>query len=226
MSSRSKQQELRLRHSGWGGKREGAGRKPGPNPRIAHLARAPLASRHPVHVTMKVRPGVPSLRTVKLAREVETTFAKGCERGDFRLAHYSLQSNHVHLIVEAKDVDALGRGMKALGARLARAVNRVFRRNGPVLLDRYHHVVLRSPTQVRNVLRYVLLNAHRHARRPFRDARIDPASSGAWFDGWKQPPGPDTRRRPVAQRLRTWLLREGWRRSGGRIGLVESPAPG
>ena len=129
---------------------------------------------------MKVRPDVPSLRTVKRVREVERSFAKGCDRGDFRLAHYSLQSNHVHLIVEAKDVDALGRGMKALGARLARAVNRVFGRKGPVLLDRYHHVVLRSPTQVRNAVRYVLLNVRRHAGRAVRDATIDPASSGAW----------------------------------------------
>ena len=169
---------------------------------------------------------MPSLRTVKLVREVERTFAKGCERGDFRLAHYSLQSNHVHLIVEAKDMDSLGRGMKALGARLARAVNRVFGRTGPVLLDRYHHVVLRSPTQVRNALRYILLNARRHAGRALRDARIDPASSGAWFEGWKRPAAEDARRRPVASRLRTWLLREGWRRAGGRIGLAEAPAPG
>jgi REP element-mobilizing transposase RayT len=163
---------------------------------------------------------------VKLVREVERTFARGCERGDFRLAHYSLQSNHVHLIVEASDVDALGRGMKALGARLARAVNRVFGRKGAVLLDRYHHVVLRSPSQVRNALRYVLLNAQRHARRASRSSRIDPASSGAWFEGWKRRPDPDARQRPVAQRLHTWLLREGWRRAGGRIGLEETPAPG
>jgi hypothetical protein len=28
---------------------------------------------------------------VRLVREVERTFARGCERGDFRLVHYSLQ---------------------------------------------------------------------------------------------------------------------------------------
>jgi len=80
--------------------------------------------------------------------------------------------------------------MKSLGARLARAVNRVFRRSGPVLADRYHVRVLRTPREVRNALAYVLLNARRHAaqvgRMVSRALRIDPASSGRWFDGWRR----------------------------------------
>ena len=70
------------------------------------------------------------------------------------------------MIVEAKDRDALGRGMKSIGSRLARAVNRVFKRAGPVLADRYHVRVLRTPREVRNALAYVLLNARRHAANP------------------------------------------------------------
>jgi hypothetical protein len=46
-----------------------------------------------------VRSDVPSLRTVKLVREVERSFTRACERGDFRLVHYSLQGNHAHLII-------------------------------------------------------------------------------------------------------------------------------
>ncbi|MAE96230.1 MAG: hypothetical protein CL910_16380, partial [Deltaproteobacteria bacterium] len=72
------------------------------NPRVRHLSRAALASRHPCHVTLKVRPGLPSLRSVRLVGEVERSFSRACERGDFRLVHYSLQANHVHLIVEAR----------------------------------------------------------------------------------------------------------------------------
>ena len=72
-----------------------------------------------------MRPDVPSLRNARIVREIERTFGRGsCERPGFRLVHYSLQGNHAHLIVEAQDRDALGRGMKAIGARLARAVNR------------------------------------------------------------------------------------------------------
>ncbi len=75
--------------------------------------------------------------------------------------------------------------MKSVTARLARAVNRVFGRAGPVLADRYHARPLRTPREVRNALRSVLLNGRKHARRA-RGARIDPASSGRWFDGWRR----------------------------------------
>ncbi len=168
-----------------------------------------------------MRCDVPSLRTVRLVREVERSFAKACERGAFRLLHYSLQGNHAHLIVEADNERALGRGMKALGARLARAVNRVFRRSGPVLADRYHMRVLRTPREVRNALAYVLLNARRHAakagRRLSHAIRIDPASSGRWFDGWKRVLGssdlPPQTTAPVAT-PRSWLLAAGWKRAG------------
>ncbi|MBW1683458.1 MAG: transposase [Deltaproteobacteria bacterium] len=216
---RAKQLALDLREPpGWGGRRPGAGRKPGPKARILHRSREGFGPRYPCHVTLKMRPEVPSLRSVRLLRELERSFAKARERGDFRLVHYSLQKDHAHLIVEAKDPEALGRGMKALGARLARAVNRTFRRKGPVLADRYHLHVLRVPQEVRSALAYVLLNARRHASKTSRGLRCDPASSGRWFDGWRRRPEVSPlqarlRSPPVAE-ARSWLLRLGWRRHG------------
>ncbi len=205
----------RVRH---GGRRPGAGRKPGLNPRIRHRSRGAFAHRLPCHVTLKVREGIPSLRTVRLVRELERSFAAGCERDDFRLVHYSLQSNHAHLIIEAADANALGRGMKALGARLARGVNRIFGRSGPVLADRYHMRVLRTPREVRNALAYVLLNARRHAAKAGRTLssalRIDPASSGRWFDGWKRRPTVQVVESSPVALPRSWLLAIGWRGSG------------
>ena len=129
--------------------------------------------------------------------------------------HYSLLGNHAHLIVEASERQALGRGMKAVGARLARAVNRVFGRRGPVLLERYHLRVLKTPLEVRRAIRYVLLNARRHARRAGRRAlRVDPASSGRWFDGWKRGLVRRDREPASVAQPHTWLLRVGWRRHG------------
>lgn len=180
---------------------------------MAHRPRPTFASRHPSHVTIKVRRDVPSLRTVKLVRELERTFAAGCERPGFRVVEYSLQGNHAHFIVEARDRQALASGMKSLAARVARAVNRVFGRSGAVLAERYHSRALKTPREVRNALRYVLLNARHHARRPGKAIDVDPASSARWFQGWRKavhtPGGP----RPVG-RARTWLLRIGWRRHG------------
>jgi REP element-mobilizing transposase RayT len=178
------------------------------------------------HVTLKVRRGIPSLRAVKFVREWERSLAAACERGCFRVAHYSLQPDHVHLIVEATSQRDLASGMKSIGARLARAVNRIFGRCGTVLADRYHLHVLRSPREVRAALAYVLLNARRHlaklGQRLPRVTVVDPASSGRWFDGWKpnvEPLGVDP---PAVASARTWLLRIAWRRHG-LIDLAEVP---
>jgi REP element-mobilizing transposase RayT len=172
---------------------------------------------------LKVRPGIPSLRSVRLVRELERSFAGACERGDCRLVHYSLQGDHAHLLVEVRDRHALGRGMKSVCARLARAVNRVFGRRGRVLADRYHLQVLRTPRQVRNALRYVLLNHRKHARRPSLRGCVDPASSGRWFDGWKRGGSPTGPRTPLpVARAHTWLLSVGWRKHG-LISVEEIP---
>ncbi len=229
----SNQPSLPLRSSEWGGRRPGAGRKPGPNPRVRHLSRERFAARFPCHVTLRVRSDVPSLRTVKVVRQMEESLAAIGERGDFRVVHYSLQSNHAHFNIEATGRQALGRGMKSLGARLARAVNRVFDRTGPVVEGRYHLRVLRSPLQVRRTIAYVLLNARRHAgRAATRRARLDPASSSRWFEGWKRAGKGRGGRLELCRTssvrcvafARTWLLGVGWRRHG-LIDPSEVPGP-
>jgi REP element-mobilizing transposase RayT len=112
----------------WGGARLGAGRRPGQQRRHPHRRRAPLAARHPCHVTFKVRREVPSLRIRRIVYELERTWREARERGRFRLVHYSIQVNHVHLIVEAASSRDLACGLKSLVARFSRAVNRIFRR--------------------------------------------------------------------------------------------------
>jgi putative transposase len=179
----------------WGGRRDGAGRKRGENPRLRHRSRESFGKPVPAHVTLRLRPRLLSLRTVKLVHEIERSFADGCERGSVRLVHYSLHGNHAHLIVEARDTEALGRGMKAIGSRLARAVNRVMERSGPVW----------SIATVRAI-----------------GSLLDPASSARWFSGWKRsapgaPEPPSQGKpsdRPAVARARTWLLNVGWRRYG------------
>src|SRR6185503_353092 len=114
--------------------------------------------------------------------------------------------------------------MKAIGARLARAVNRIAERSGPVLADRYHLRLLPTPKEVRNALRYVLLNARRHASAAATKLKsavlLDPASSARWFDGWKdrERSVPNAREAPAGRspvtRAHTWLLAAGWRRHG------------
>jgi len=150
----------------------------------------------------------------------EHSLRTACERGRFRVAHYSVQRDHVHLIVEATSSVDLASGMKSVGSRLARAVNRVFARRGAVLRDRFHAHALRTPRDVRNAIAYVLLNARRHAAKLGRRidplGRIDPASSGRWFTGWSERVAADTAvvGAPAVARPHTWLLSFGWRRAG------------
>ncbi len=207
----------------WGGRRRGAGRKPrDARAGVSHGSRPPVASGHPVHVTLRVRRHVFNLRARRCQRVLEAAFTAARERNGLRLVHYSVQGNHLHLLVEAQGRTSLSRGMQGLTIRLARALNRVMGRRGKVFADRFHGHVLRSPREVRNALRYVLGNAQRHGtwrRAERRGPLFDPCASGRFFDGWRGPlpataalaePGHGS---PVSP-PRTWLLRVGWRRGG------------
>jgi REP element-mobilizing transposase RayT len=173
-------------------------------------------------VTLRVLRGIQSLRDRRFLRELRPSLRKACERGEFRVSHYSVQGNHLHLIVEAAGKEALGRGMKAISTRVVWAVHRAFGRTGAVLHGRYHLRVLRTPREVRSALAYVLLNVRKHWRQRFGvtpPVHLDEASSGRWFDGWRpppegcEPPGGPRAAREVAL-PRTWLLAAGWRRHG------------
>jgi REP element-mobilizing transposase RayT len=176
----------------------------------------------PVHVTLRVKANLPSLRDGRFVQEWRRSLAEASERGDFRVNHYSLQGDHAHMIVEAHGKEALACGMKSIGARLARAVNRVTAHRGPVLDGRYHHRSLRSPREVRRALAYVLLNARRHLAKSrglshSTAVHLDGASSARWFDGWRPEVAsrlPEVTGAPEIARARTWLLRVGWRRHG------------
>jgi REP element-mobilizing transposase RayT len=163
---------------------------------------------------------VASLRNGRTFRVVRRCIAAGRDRFGFRLVEYSLQGQHLHLVCEADDRRALARGMQGLNVRLARRLNRHLGRTGTLLAERYHSRVLKTPTEVRNVLAYVLCNARKHAfERGVRMGRgwIDPFSSAPHFSGWSDSVRPASTRalgpRSTAP-PRSWLLRIGWKRRG------------
>ncbi len=227
MKKRNRQLAMDLRPPArWGGQRTGSGRRAGPGPSVRHRKREAFPGRFPCLITWRLRAGLPSLRSGALVREVRKSFAVACERGEFRVIHFSLQRDHAHLIVEARDRTALGRGLKSIGSRLARAVQRIYDRRGPVLAERYHLQLLRSPRQVRNALAYVLLNARHHfylRTRSTPPVRADEASSAPWFRGWyRMPPGVTSAGPTPVAEPRSWLLATGWLRHG-RIDPAELP---
>jgi hypothetical protein len=184
------------------------------------------AARYPLHVTLKVDQTLPDLRQEGLSEQLEDCLGQGKEREGFRLVHYSILSHHLHLIVEAASAEGLTQGIRGLSVRLARRINRFCGRRGRVFTERYFVRVLKTPTQVRNGLRYALLNVRRHAAqhgRKLLSGWIDNCSSGRFFDGWNSGwRGPPEDEAPKVAVPRTWLLRVGWKRLG-LIGIDEVP---
>ena len=157
----ARQREFRFRT--WGGARRGAGRRPTfEKARVSHLTREEFAARFPLHVTVRMRKGVWNLRSQRCFGVLARAFWGATERFGFRLVHYSVQGNHIHFLVEARGKRSLARGMKGLGVRVARGLNRLMRRRGRVIGDRYHARILRTPTEVKRVRHYLRGNAERH----------------------------------------------------------------
>jgi len=210
-----------------GGKRRGAGRKrtlPGPR-RVSHRARPRFPARVPLHVTTRVGDHVPYLRNHRRCRVIRDAMYAVLDDPSFRICQFSVQADHLHLICEADDADALAKGVKRFKQRVARGFNRLLRRKGSVFFDRYHLQLLRTPRQVRACLAYVLNNARKHGEE-LSKRWPDPFSSAWYFDGWRADGwrdgwGPPPARAPVA-RAENWLLRRGWK-DHGLIGVAEVP---
>jgi REP element-mobilizing transposase RayT len=237
-----------------GGARVGAGRK-----RVEgrsstpHRARPPHRASEPVHVTL--RAALAPLRSQHVFPTVRIAILRANRRAPqrFRIVQFSVQRDHVHLIVEANDKRALSAGVRSVSIRIARYVNDLLLRRGRLWADRWFGRALRSPREVRYALGYVLTNFRKHARTPLGPG-IDPYSSGGWFDGWREwrpglgrPPRFAGRSPPgvalapgIAPALsitargvelferpslpaRRWLTTTGWRRCG-LIGIGEAPA--
>ncbi len=224
-----------------GGKRKGAGRpKSGVRASERHKVRAKVSAYEPVHIVLRARPEVGSLRTHDVFRAIKeasfaafahdaralekssaTAVAKKTDRA-FHIVHMSIQRSHIHLIVEASDRMTLARGVQAFSISAARHINAALGRSGSVFADRYFARPLKTPTQVRNCIAYVLNNWRHHRESP-RSVRgtwvVDPYSTGSQFDGWKETEGQQLRVAngydgPMVWWPKTWLLREGWRKRG------------
>ena len=218
LTRRGTQLPLARKH-GWGGKRTGAGRKrkdgKAAAPGVPHRPRPRLDGRCPVGVTLKVRREVWSLRSPRCARGLRRALEEGHQRGGFRVVHFSILGNHLHLIVEAADRAALSRGLGGLEVRMARALNGAMGRSGPVFADRYHAHVLRTPTEVARARRYVLENLAIHERRQGQ-LRQDHVRAAGLAGEPCGDPLTSAAMPSCAAEPKTWLLRIGWRRGALR----------
>lgn len=172
---------------------------------------------------MRRAKGLPSFRADLLHRLLREAI-RATKREGFRIVHYSVQADHVHLLVEADSPLALTNGMRSFSVRVAMRVNRrILRRTrGHVWDDRHHRRELTTPSEVRNALVYVLGN---HLKHGVCDVGLlDPCSSAPWFTGWMHREKPPPEAPPATSPPSTWLLDEGWSTVGlGYLNLGELP---
>jgi REP element-mobilizing transposase RayT len=211
------------RRGGW---RKRAGRKVSPERKglLKHVARPDLSSEDPVHVVTRVVRGVPFLRTQRIYGALMRIFARASEKG-FRLLHFSVQANHLHMIVEASHEGRLGQGMKRLLSRIAMTINAIARRSGRVFRDRYFRQDILTCTHFRNLLVYVLFNARKHdTTRDWKNG-IDRYSSTVWFRDWAEGGGPPPPTEAslaedgpsIVAEPQSWVAKTGWKLHGGGL---------
>ncbi|MFT3697741.1 MAG: transposase [Kofleriaceae bacterium] len=221
-----------LRGARKGEKRKRVGRpKSGIRASEKHKTRPAIKAAEPIHVVVRANPEVQPLRRQALYRAIRRATQVVARRADMRIVELSIQDTHIHLLVEAANREALAKGMQSFGVSAARNINAALLRDaiargqrdfvtrrGSVIADRYHACVLKTPTQVRNCLAYVLNNWRHHQVTASRKWAIDPYSSGMTFHGWRELDGllpelPTWFQPLVVSSPQTWLLRVGWRRS-------------
>jgi len=221
-SKKSPQAELNF-SSKRGGKRKGAGRKKKLEGQPNHVKRPEISGKAPLHITLKLQSGIQSPRSLEGMDNFQNAFAKAAKLG-LKVIHFSLQSNHAHIIAEVMNNEALERGMKSLTVAIAHAINTARKTAGAVFLGRYHLHPLKTPKEVKNALKYVLFNFSKHLGiKP----TLDPFSSVFGFKDLEKLMGKDTFEklkqirppkwlRESLSRLfppTTWLLRSGWQRA-------------
>jgi hypothetical protein len=159
-------------------------------------------------------------------------------REQIRIVHISLQRNHVHLLVEAQDKTALARGVQGFLISAARHINTALgngkrRRCGKVFADRYHLTVIKTPTQARHAIGYILGNWRHHGEDQVglpSTWLVDPFSSAISFPDWAELDGQpwmwpirSTYDPLMVRRPQTWLLRDGWKVDGHSISARDVP---
>ena len=151
---------------------------------MPHTKRGELKQSSAVHVTMNLTKNAPDLRTRKKFALVKRSLVARKELPGFRIVHFAVLGNHLHLLCETDSAECLAKAIQKLSISLARLLNldgvrdaggslerggRPLRERGgwigKIFQDRYHVHHLASPTEMSRALHYILNNALQHYGR-------------------------------------------------------------
>ncbi|MBC7430062.1 MAG: transposase [Bacteriovorax sp.] len=140
---------------------------------IRHIRRDRITKPTSMHLTIKVREYKADIKSKRILRALHHAIIRARLK-KLKVIHYTLEYNHVHLLVEASDHKVMHRGMQALGISLSKSINKIKCLKGTVYKHRYHLKRLTSTQQLKNVLHYIFNNGIHHKRT---SSILDPYNS-------------------------------------------------
>lgn len=142
---------------------KGAGRPAIHDPGIRHTKRFRLKKPSSLHLTIKVRVNKADIQNKRILKALHHAIKRARLKG-LKVIHYTLEYNHVHLLVESVDNKILHKGMQSFGITISKAINKIKQTKGAVYKNRYHLRIINSAKQLKNVLHYIFSNGIKHKR--------------------------------------------------------------
>jgi putative transposase len=104
----------------------------GENSKNKRKTKRPFDSKKPIHIVMRsIRAkGIWSLRGFRVRSEIDGLIKKYAKKFHLSLYDFSINSNHIHILLRAKDQVALSRFLKSATGNIARLVTGA-RKNNP-----------------------------------------------------------------------------------------------
>lgn len=117
----------------------------------------------PLHLKIKLKKADIKIQNKAILKILRYAILRARLQG-LKIIHYSLEHDHVHLYMECDDNEILGRSMKAFGVTLVKKMNKYFHKKGSAYKHRYRLRILKSASEVKNVINYILKNGMKHKR--------------------------------------------------------------
>lgn len=140
---------------------------------IRHIRRERISKPTSLHLTIKVRENKADIKSKRILKSLHHAIMRARLK-KLKVIHYTLEYNHVHLLVEALDHKVMHQAMQALGISFSKAINKAKAAKGGVYKHRYHLRKLASSKELRNVLHYIFSNGVHHRRTT---SMLDPYNS-------------------------------------------------
>ncbi len=145
---------------------KGAGRPALNDPGIRHTKRPLLKKPTSLHLTVKIKKNKAEIKNKSVLAILKRSILNARRQG-LRVIHYSLEYDHVHLLIEADNNHILGKGMQAFGVTFSKAINRLKKLTGEVYKHRYHFRRISSSKELKNVMNYIFTNGVKHKTSKF-----------------------------------------------------------